>query len=144
MNNSEQTWNENETFPLFELLARKIGFLPLNNSSICLDAIEFNTTAKILVRLTDDGNPNRSYLDLQLLILEKPPKLLKIWGESLQIASTKKEKISLAEAVVISLGEDIDRIFKEEWQKSKDKTTKIPIIKAIKKLHDEQTDSQIL
>lgn len=134
MNSSEQTWNANETFPLFELLARKIGFLPLSNFFICLDVIEFDTTAKILVRLIDDGNPNRSYLDLQLLIFEKPPKLLKIWGESLQIASTKKEKISLTKAVVISLGEDIERIFKEEWQKLKDKATKIPIIKAVEKI----------
>ena len=120
--NGSDTHKGIETFPIFVVLAYKVGFVAIEEVKLgtvqAEDIVDVaNIPHQILARTVNDGNPHRNYLDLQLIILTKVPVLYHIWGEMMQESFVQKKKINLQNLTAMKKGEELDESLKDEWKK---------------------------
>lgn len=120
MEKKGSTWKGTETLPLMEIMAVRNGFQPIETVVLgpnkIIDLFDLQgITCPVLVRLADDGNPNRTYVDVQILILDKQSATLhRVCGELL---GKSPDKIELASLTIWLLGEDIVEFFRGRWEK---------------------------
>lgn len=111
-----------DTVSVFEAALARLGFLPTGDfkfgDSTFDDLFAYGKALKILWRFVNDGNPARSYLDLQLVVCDgagnKGSYL--IWGELLEAAETSCKPIDLASFKFVAVGDALTEAIIQEWR----------------------------
>lgn len=115
---------DEDTLPVLDLLAKKIGFLSEDQFVLgkfpLPDIISFpDPKGKVYVRLENDGNPNRSFLDLQILIFKDNICFYRICGEDINKVVQQKIKINLSQVSPTYKDGLVKKFLEQEWKKIK-------------------------